>query len=86
MTITIEKPETEKRLLALAASRGISPTEALELALDALASLIEEPEADRPLTPTELRALGRSLADADAGRVISGDRFFAELRADLPDR
>ena len=83
MTLTIEKPETERRLLEYAAARGISPTEALDIALEALASLIDtdDSEVDRPLTPAELKALGRSLADADAGRVISGEAFFAELRA-----
>ena len=81
MTLTIEKPETERRLLAYAAARGISPAEALDMALEALASLMDDSEVDRPLTPVELKALGRSLADADAGRVISGEAFFAELHA-----
>jgi hypothetical protein len=80
MTLTIEKPETEQRLLAYASARGISPVEALDVALEALASLLDDPETDRHLTPAELEALGRSIADADAGRVISGEALFAELR------
>lgn len=36
-------------------------------------------DTNRPLNSDELEALGRSLADADAGRVISGEAFFKEL-------
>jgi hypothetical protein len=34
MTLTIEKPETEARLIRFATSRGISPLEALDELLD----------------------------------------------------
>jgi hypothetical protein len=49
MTLTIEKPETEARLIRFATSRGISPLEALDELLDeveenAIPELVITPE------------------------------------------
>ena len=49
------------------------------------ASHVERPEGDfrRHFTPQQVAAIERGLADAEAGRTISNEEMFAELRAEF---
>jgi predicted transcriptional regulator len=47
----------------------------------AIADLVDEFEENQPHPTTEedLRIIGEALADADAGRVVDRETFFAEI-------
>jgi hypothetical protein len=82
MSLTIERPETEARLIRFATSRGLTPLDALDELLDEVEG--EEPE-DLSAIPGILMhpapdAMKKALADMDAGKGISGADFLAELR------
>lgn len=86
MSLTIERPETEARLIRFATSRGLSPLDALdELLSEAEENTNEEPEEDLSTIPgilmyPEPDAIKRALEDMDAGKGIPGADFLAELR------
>jgi hypothetical protein len=87
MSLTIEKPETEARLIRFATSRGLSPLEAIDELLD---EVEVDDNGDLPLDtiPDILMypapdALKKALAEIDAGKWIPGDEFLAELRRPL---
>lgn len=40
---------------------------------------------DAPLTPADIEAIRRGLADSDAGRVVDGDEFLRELRTPIAE-
>lgn len=65
-------PEAERnRYVAVAMVRGA------DLVVD---------ENDQDIAPTseeDLAAIGRGLADSDAGRVMDADTFFAQMRREL---
>ena len=70
-------PEDERDNYAVAALRA---------GIEALAE-DTEPETQEelaalagPLTPEDIAALGRSFADADAGRMVDAETVFANLR------
>lgn len=86
MSLTIERPETEARLIRFATSRGLTPLDALdELLSEAEEDASEEPEEDLSTIPDILMypepdAIKRALEDMDAGKGIPGADFLAELR------
>ena len=81
MALTIDKPETEARLIRFATIRGISVLEALEILLDEEGAALEGiPDVLLYPSPT---ALKDALADLEAGEGIDGEAFLAELRAPL---
>ena len=94
MSLTIERPETEARLIRFATSRGLTPLDALdELLSEAEEDASEEPVEDLDegsnlhlstipdiLMYPEPDAIKRALEDMDAGKGIPGADFLAELR------
>ena len=86
MSLTIERPETEARLIRFATSRGLTPLDALdELLNEAEEDASEEPEEDLSTIPDILMypapdAIKKALEDMDAGKGIPGADFLAELR------
>ena len=75
MTLTIEKPETEARLLRFATSRGISPLEALD-------EMLEREEDETALDAEDQAALDEAYAAVKAGRVHPFDPEAANARAE----
>ena len=84
MPLTIDKPETEARLIRFATARGISLLEALEelLEKEEEMSLEQIPASLLHVSPMALREAMDSL---DAGEGIDGETFLAELNAPLDD-
>nr|WP_309695389.1 hypothetical protein [Armatimonas sp.] len=91
MSLTIERPETEARLLRFATSRGLSPLDALdELLNEAEDDTGEEQEEDLSTIPDILMKvspndLKEAQAEMDAGKWVAGADFLAELRSPLAD-
>lgn len=84
MPLTIDKPETEARLIRFATARGISPMEALDelLEYEEEMSLEEIPASLLHVSPTALKEAMDSL---DAGQGIDGETFLSELNTPLDD-
>lgn len=80
MSLTIERPETEARLIRFATARGLSPLDALDELLD------EVEEEDYKLTPDDIEALKQGAADSDAGRVSDGPTNMARRFEKLKQR
>lgn len=86
MTLTLEKPETGKRFLRFATSRGLTPDELLDKLLDGLEAQEEQKDEgsnlrdDYKLTPDDIEALKQGAADIDAGRVSDAKTNSAERR------
>jgi predicted transcriptional regulator len=82
MTLTIELPEDLAAQLA-----SLPEEERNRYAVAALREKLAEDAADEadlpPLTAEDLSAIGRGIADSDAGRVKEGAAVFAKLRQRL---
>lgn len=85
MSLTIEKPETEARLLRWATARGLSALEAIDELLDEAEEEEGSPLATLPssLMYPAADALKKAMDELDAGKGISGAEFIAELRRPL---
>lgn len=81
MSLTIEKPETEARLIRFASSRGLSPLDALDELLDEVEGAEAEDLSTIPgiLMHPAPDAMKKALADLDAGKGIPGADLLAEL-------
>lgn len=75
-TVMLELPEDLADWLEAmpAAERNHFATAALSAAIE------EEDEELPPLTPEDMEAIGRGLADAEAGRFVDTEAFLAKLR------
>ena len=82
MSLTIEKPETEARLMRYATSRGISPVEALDELLDEVEEedLQTLPDILTRAAPDELQS---ALDEMATGQWVSGEALLAELKKPL---
>lgn len=82
MSLTIEKPETEARLMRYATSRGISPVEALDELLDEVEEedLQNLPDILTRAAPDELQ---NALDEMATGQWVSGEALLAELKKPL---
>lgn len=75
MTLTIEKPETEARLIRFATVRGLSPSEALD-------ELLSRESDETKLSREDVEALQEAWAAVDAGKVHPFDPEASNARAD----
>lgn len=92
MSLTIERPETEARLLRFVQKRGMPLDDVIDEFLDDAeelegSNLREEKttayylrEDDYKLTPEDIEALKQGAADIDAGRVSDARANSAERR------
>lgn len=86
MSLTIEKPETEARLIRYAAARGLSTLEALEALLDAaeddedFLTIDTMPESLRHASKDDFQA---AQAEMDRGEWVSGASVLDALRKPL---
>ncbi|WP_395091479.1 hypothetical protein, partial [Armatimonas sp.] len=76
MTLTIEKPETEARLIRFATSRGISPLEALDELLDE----VEENVALEPVFTEEFADELQAMCDGIEAGTIKVAPWDSEAR------